>query len=587
MSAHATKTKPGFSGFLRRLFTKSEAPSETQEDGVVYNYYAEPAVDQSVPSHFPTGGGADAGKFVQLPLRSIIANLPLELRGKVKKVAIGDVTIPIQQSKILGQLASGAVRISFGEVRAAAPAVFLGGGDADKLSVTLPLSEILPRLNPALLARRPTQRHIEVAREISSPFEDPAQAVVFAAPSQRTSIPQAEPVPAPQTTIPFKPISRAPAPAPVEPEPVFTAAEAVAAPQPIPFKPISRAPAAAPVVPPPAPVEPEPVFTRAPSAPSQSVATPNKAANPIVVRMTKPPKNQAAPNLPVAPAATPPAASPSGPSILVTLASLAESWPESLREEIVQSGLAEARVSLPTELMEVSLKRGRVVFQWKVIRTWIRPAAKSYTSVHDGMEVELPLKAIAPLFLQKRSPNERIQQRLDIDESIPNLFFGFPKPDAAPAAPATDTNYYVWNDNNDNAQVEDAVFRRKAQSNGTEFVTKYATPNEIVSRASALDGVAGAVIALPDGLMVASQIPPEQNSETLAAFLPQIFAKVSQCTKELRMGDLNNLSFTVGNVPWKIFRVNAIFFAVFGREGESMPTTQLAGLAAELDRKHK
>ena len=128
---------------------------------------------------------------------------------------------------------------------------------------------------------------------------------------------------------------------------------------------------------------------------------------------------------------------------------------------------------------------------------------------------------------------------------------------------------------------------KRIPSPGTKFVAKYATPNEVVSRAAALDGVAGALIALPDGLMVASRLSPDLNGDTLAAFLPQIFGKVSQCTKELRMGELNNLNFTVGNVPWKIFRVNAIFFAAFGRAGEPLPTAQLAALAAELDHKPK
>jgi hypothetical protein len=77
------------------------------------------------------------------------------------------------------------------------------------------------------------------------------------------------------------------------------------------------------------------------------------------------------------------------------------------------------------------------------------------------------------------------------------------------------------------------------------------------------------------------------NGDTLAAFLPQIFSKVSHCTKELRLGELNNLSFTVGNVPWKIFRVNAIFFAAFGHAAQPLPTAELASLAAELDRKKK
>jgi len=149
-----------------------------------------------------------------------------------------------------------------------------------------------------------------------------------------------------------------------------------------------------------------------------------------------------------------------------------------------------------------------------------------------------------------------------------------------------DTNYYIWDDTSETARVrEDEVKQKPQRSPGTSFVTRCATPNEVVSRAAALDGVAGALIALPDGLMVANRLAPDLNGDTLAAFLPQIFGKVSQCTKELRMGELNNLNFTVGNIPWKIFRVNAIYFAAFGHPGQPLPTSQLAALAAELDRK--
>ena len=51
------------------------------------------------------------------------------------------------------------------------------------------------------------------------------------------------------------------------------------------------------------------------------------------------------------------------------------------------------------------------------------------------------------------------------------------------------------------------------------------------------------------------------------------------------MGELNNLNFTIGNTPWKIFRVNAVYFAAFGQSGQPLPTQQLAVLAGELDRK--
>ena len=124
--------------------------------------------------------------------------------------------------------------------------------------------------------------------------------------------------------------------------------------------------------------------------------------------------------------------------------------------------------------------------------------------------------------------------------------------------------------------------RRKPQ---TDFTSRQAQPKDVVARAAALPGVAGAVVALPDGLRVASQVPAELNADTLAAFLPQIFERVNQSARELRMGALNNVSFTVGNVPWKIFRVNAVYFAAFGRAGEALPAAQLAQLAAELDRK--
>jgi len=277
------------------------------------------------------------------------------------------------------------------------------------------------------------------------------------------------------------------------------------------------------------------------------------------------------------------------------LKNLAANWPEALRQEIMQLKLVEAHLSLPWDIIEAALKHGRATFPWRTVRGWIRPAPLPSISAHDAVELEFPLRVIAPLFLARQSAATKTQKKVTLDEGIPNLFFGFPRPDASPqaagAAPGSgavskpvDTNYYVWGDNSETARVDESEYKRKSPS-GTDFLTRCATPNEIVSRAAALDGVAGALIALPDGLMVASRIPAELNGDTLAAFLPQIVSKVSHCTKELRMGDLNNLSFTVGNVPWKIFRVNAIFFAAFGRVAEPLPTVQLKALACELDRK--
>jgi predicted regulator of Ras-like GTPase activity (Roadblock/LC7/MglB family) len=595
-----------------------------------------------VPQQPRNGNGAyQNGRGIDIPLQAILTGLPLELQPKVKQAHVGEMTISVPLEKILSQLSRGNVKISFRELRQAAPAVFSSDRDRDAVLVVLPLGEILVRLNPALIARRRVQRQIVVPAEISSPFDARGQGLVLSNTPNK-----AEPVSArhsngtPAPVVPAAPaapvvqpvpqrasITSAPTPPPpaaLPPGPALIPggtrtfqkpiANKQATPQPSsqtslhskpPFKPPTPSP-----ITPKAPV-PTPVTPRVPTpspAPKLPVPSPAAAAAPL------------APPQPVLPGQE----KLSGETLVLGLTALAEAWPEAVRHEVVQLNLVDAKVALPTEHVEHALKTGRIAFSWKTLRSWIRPAPLPTVSAHDGTVLELPLKIVAPLFLARKKEASTGQTKVSIDDDIPNLFFGFPQGDGngTPAPiPASsgntpppirtsqtgrierterterpqrpqrpdhseklDTNYYVWDDSSDTVRFQ-AEEVKQGPSAGTRFVTKYATPNEVVSRAASLDGVAGALIALPDGLMVASRLPADLNGETLAAFLPHIFGKVSQCTKELRMGELNNLSFTVGNVPWKIFRVNAIFFAAFGRAGEAMSTSDLAALAGELDHK--
>jgi predicted regulator of Ras-like GTPase activity (Roadblock/LC7/MglB family) len=280
-----------------------------------------------------------------------------------------------------------------------------------------------------------------------------------------------------------------------------------------------------------------------------------------------------------------------------------ENWPDPLRQEIIQLNLIRMELAMPVNLIEPALKRGRVVFPWHHLRSWIRPTPPG-PSIHDAIELEVPLKVLAPLFLPKKKTETKPHSRAELPPStVPNLFFGFPQPQPeemappvnAPVAPApvtplkpvdaklAETNYYTWNDGGDAPKMDETDYKRPAPQ--TDFSTRRATPTEIIERALRLPGVVGAIVALPDGLKVAHQVPADLNADTVAAFLPQLFSRVSQCSKELRMGELNNLNFTLGNTPWKIFRVNAVYFAAFGHAGEPLPTAQLAQLAGELDRK--
>ena len=334
-----------------------------------------------------------------------------------------------------------------------------------------------------------------------------------------------------------------------------------------------------------------PAPTPAPAPVARTAPVPPVAAAPVPIA----PAKAVVPAQPAVPAEP---AAPERETISAPLAALAEKWPDAIKRELVQADLMGAQADLPASLIEPGLKRGRVLIPWKNLRMMIRPKPAP-VSVHDSVEIELPLKVLAPLFFSSQKAAGMAKQKVSVDANIPDLFQGSklekaatspmpapasapaPQPAPAPAAStkAADTNYFSKFES-----PSDTEFKRQGSS-GTDFTSRGATPGEVVSRAMALPGVAGAVVALYDGLMIASQVPPELNADTVAAFLPQIFSRTGQSAKELRMGELNNLTFTVGNVPWKIFRVNALYFAAFGRAGEAMPAAPLAALAAQLDRK--
>ena len=105
---------------------------------------------------------------------------------------------------------------------------------------------------------------------------------------------------------------------------------------------------------------------------------------------------------------------------------------------------------------------------------WLRPAPLQSVSPHDSVVLELPLKAVAPLFLARQREASRAQQRVTVDDEIPNLFFGSTQSDAAKSAvatpaPAPDTNYYVWKDSSETLQNADGSEHHP--SAGTKFLS--------------------------------------------------------------------------------------------------------------------
>jgi predicted regulator of Ras-like GTPase activity (Roadblock/LC7/MglB family) len=110
------------------------------------------------------------------------------------------------------------------------------------------------------------------------------------------------------------------------------------------------------------------------------------------------------------------------------------------------------------------------------------------------------------------------------------------------------------------------------------------TPAELVAGLVKLPGVAGAIVALQEGLPVAASLPEGVKSDVVAAFLPQIFARLNLYAGEMKLGDVDDLLFTTHGAHCQIYRLGYIYFAVLGKAGEALPWHELHLITEELAR---
>ena len=331
-----------------------------------------------------------------------------------------------------------------------APGIFVNsGGELDNRLINLPLQEILPRLNPALLARRAI-RKVEVTDAKFGAFRGTrprhhfhnatAQGLVGGAPApgarthngtvgSLSSAGGGQECFAPPLTPPVPPRSIVPA-TPAN----GTNGNGHSHPLAVP------------------PVPPRSV-TPPPTSGLEGNGQPRRDAQssgpfPGLVPglrlgslnghsqadLPAPTKMQASPFLALGqmpPPATPQPAS-AQPAVFALLGDLCQNWPKNLKGEILQTPLAKIKVPLDAASLLPGLKRGRVVMAWKPLRLLAQP--NSPPSPNDGLELELPLNVIAPLFLAGQKSSARSQTKASVSADIPDLFFGFPQP--APTVPA-------------------------------------------------------------------------------------------------------------------------------------------------------
>ena len=589
---------------------------------------AQKAAPTPEPEPAPTPAPAQdsdnsAGSDIDISLQAVLRGLPADIKDRVIDLDIRGATMTISLERILAQLPSGSVKISFGSLRHAAPQLFSAGAEFDSRDVALPLDEILAKVNPAMICRpeEPVQRIDGPVAQPERRAESEASTAVEAEPpaEQRASSLSVPPISPPGETT--KPVSTESTPSRRMSKRAEKAARRrVQPPQPAKTKEPEKSVAEATAEQKSNREEIPDLFFDARKAEHPGSENGHDAAGPAQAAPVAPqPEVAESQNFAEAKAAsaptTGPAQSVAEQSVMrIALKELTALWPENVRAEVAHWNLDQMMVALPAEKINSALKQGKVIFPWENLRAWILPAPPTATALQDSALLELPLPIIMPLFLAARKQDSKsvAKAQPQIADDIPDPFADFlpsaatdrnraespniriaPTVEAARAATGTKKNAafptapVVEKSSKANLPpqqapaVEPVQAAEKAQAEPVQN-SKAATPAEVLATAVNLEGVVGALVALADGFKVASKLPAGLDGDTLAAFLPHIFSKVNQSTRELRMGELNNLNFTVDNVPWKIFRVDQIFFAALGNAGKPMPTAQLAALAHQL-----
>lgn len=352
----------------------------------------------------------------------------------------------------------------------------------------------------------------------------------------------------------------------------------------------------------PAAAEAAPAAPKTPALPGTSLlqASPARSAS-----AASPAPTAAAAATP-APAASAPVAAPSGQVMGVPVAMIDESWPDTLKTEISRCQLPGIKLEMPIEELDRSLKLGKIEYTWRQLRSWVRPPLPGEVGAdHADRLLTLPLKVVAPLFLSQVKGGQT-RRKVEANSDIPDLFSGGPGGQPAPAAKGSEATAAAAPSNTPIKPVEinsatgevagattfstTQFFRKPPADLGELFGQpgkRNWTPNDIVQNTCRIRGVSGAVIAMQDGLLVSGQVASPWKSEATAAFLPQIYSRLSQYLKELGVGDMSSVTLNTVNGTLFVFNAGIIYFAVISKPDESVPLAPIKLIVSELSRHTK
>jgi predicted regulator of Ras-like GTPase activity (Roadblock/LC7/MglB family) len=472
-------------------------------------------------------GGTD--EVVHIPLDAVKDFFPDPIRPQIRKTFGKSVEMAIPVRRLREQLKKGAVRFSFKELKSFLPEDgFSSNGSLDEMQVSLPLAEVVKRLKSDHLGRRPSQRQMSIPEEGS---------LVFSASVPANGTSRSTP---PATDTPVANI-------PAEPE-----------------------------TPPAVEMPPSP-----PPAPVAALNLPLPEAKPISAEPVTPKAVNGTPR--------------SDGVLTIPLPQAISKWPETVRLFLTESLPHSSQLRIPISEIEPGIRRGKLAFPWKTIRDWIVPPLQKGFGEHDSEMLELPLAVVAPAFMSLHRNGTPVEKAV-VPDFIPDLFSA-----TAPAKAEKASAPVSFPAHPEPAPLPQAGISQSVsltppaevlavKSSGAAAVTSAAAsrkpvePVEIVSRACALPGILGALIATTDGLLVAASLPSDLVAESLAAFVPQMHQKAAQYTAELGMGQPGQLTISLPGRVLVIVSASRGYLAVLGRKGEPLPETQLQTLAGHLNR---
>jgi predicted regulator of Ras-like GTPase activity (Roadblock/LC7/MglB family) len=599
----------------------------------------QPAVARTVPAPVPQqpkpapAPTAANDQLLRLPLKPIFSRLSPALAALANAEQISDTDeIALQIDNILAQLPGGVVRISFGELRNSAPAgIFADQASHDYTLIDVPLSEILARIHPGLLSLPANRKKVEVPQDVMGVFgKDGTGTAVIAAPEPVQSIArQTKPAPSEPVTTPATPRARVVIPPPPPGGDVIQFTRTTAAPAPaaptapalsaIPMPPkVTRAvtPAAAPAQ----PIAMPAVAKAAPAAPAvpTAPAKPEPQIDPLVVALAGLTENWPAQIKAELDNVRPAAVSMSIPmprlEAPMKTGKLRFAWSE-LRQWIKPAPLTGTSAHGETEI-QLALNVIAPLFFAHPARN--QAAKKKAEIAHDIPDVfgsasaanairelaNVPVAKVnapaaptapdasampfAPAVAAQGGSATNLQLRMAHPPSNGN---GDGAPAVAPRMPELTENTVLFGKK---PAVTPTAPAAHANGNGngtrTEAPASFPkldwTPETAVKVTCCTPGVAGAMITAEDGLMIATQLPPQFKSDTLSAFVPQIFQRAAQSAAELQLPALMAVRLTLGEQQCDIFKAGKVYYVIIGKPSEELPTPFLRKVAAELIKKN-